>query len=1065
MATLTLTPKYITDKSNFTAVLNGGEDYRTFAIAGVTVGTIAFDTSPLHNRSAACRLSTYSVSYQQKTNRDSIPKMYWNLSPRKIKATISGSSIGVITSSSSFGRYQQTNTNGNDYVNMSGVSFIDSDNLSSFDRSNLFGGDNLLAFYLSGSSDRTFDSRLYMKGLSATVTYEQRYYARFWDENGNLLGTAQDLAAGVMATAPTTDNQGNTLARDGYTIAWECDQVHGEYNNIYTAGHLPTSTETDLDFHILYRPINRMIVIKDVAKGSFYLYKYVNNDWQLQTESQYQYGAHYYTVQHGDHIKIVADGVTTTAEDLVVRLGDIVDDEISTTTVNGASSTTLDAFETQSITRHYIVTLTAQTHYFTVTTSVINNIGGTITPSRRVKRTGSTTISVTPTAGYKIKAVKVDNVAQTISNNQSWSKTFSNMQADHSVEAEFERIQYSITFDLPSGVSVTANGNAVSGNAQTVNHGDTVEFAFSCGDNMSLTGLFLDSSTDSLIAPVFRQVQNVTYTMFYIAGAHTLKATATSDLVTVTIGENTGNGTVTSDDLTNGTGKFVRSGGTLHFEAEEDYAWRFLQWFDEDDTGTTKNVTITAQYPENSTLTVYAEFEHPDNAVDVDIIGNGTVEKSRDAAYDDESVTFRAVAEEGWTFKKWDWTTGSQESQGSGPSQSPPRTPRKTDNPVTLLWGNVTDHVIHCYFQRTAHDVTLTKNGEPNTVAISEVENPEPFYTNEDLSDPSDGGGDYWFGATLHLTATPGTGWHFVRWSDGGGEGKNTRSIVIGTADIELQAVFAKDTFEQHFKAGEGGSVTIDGESATDVTVEYGDDLLLTFTAELGQKIKDVLVDGVSVFEDVTLTRRGGTYLLASIDAAHTVAVVFAPRIYTNGRRLLDYYPPVIASIVDIQRLMAAYQVSIDALWDAVSFLHENQYIETATDEGVNLWERELGIIPAATDTLNQRKARLRLKWVPSNNFTTKWLHGWLEDVCGATVPWPEVEGYTLKVTLPWFASWWSIFNDLRVYKPANIVLDPCVETPQASGKLYAGFAMQTEYQITIPKESFEIPTESEESP
>ena len=79
----------------------------------------------------------------------------------------------------------------------------------------------------------------------------------------------------------------------------------------------------------------------------------------------------------GDHIKIVADGVTTTAEDLVVRLGDTVDDEISTTTVNGASSTTLDAFETQSITRHYIVTLTAQTHYFTITTSAVSALTGT----------------------------------------------------------------------------------------------------------------------------------------------------------------------------------------------------------------------------------------------------------------------------------------------------------------------------------------------------------------------------------------------------------------------------------------------------------------------------------------------------------------------------------------------------------------------------------------------------------------------------------------------------------------------------------------------------------------
>ena len=97
MASLTLTPKYITDGSSFGGVLNGGEDYRTFASGGVTVGTIAFDTSALHARSAACEILGYSISYQQKCNRDSIPEMWWNFSPRKIKASVSGSSLGTIT--------------------------------------------------------------------------------------------------------------------------------------------------------------------------------------------------------------------------------------------------------------------------------------------------------------------------------------------------------------------------------------------------------------------------------------------------------------------------------------------------------------------------------------------------------------------------------------------------------------------------------------------------------------------------------------------------------------------------------------------------------------------------------------------------------------------------------------------------------------------------------------------------------------------------------------------------------------------------------------------------------
>ena len=1030
---------YITDGASFSGVLNGnGNDYRTIANnSSINVGTLVFDTSKLNSLSPACLLTKFDIKFDQKINAWAYgTELYWEFTPRLIrdytiqdKTRISFNTVNDLASAT------VSKTNGADWVNNRERTLFDGPKT---DAGIAAGG--LLGFFLKGVNPANVQRELWMRDLSATFTYEARYYARFYDDDGTLKKT-QNVDGGSRATPPS-------VSRTGYTVAWSCDGKSGTYS----ANNLPTSEDTDLVFRAVYTPIPVQFTYKRPSKGQINVYRLESNTWQLKLggwNGDYRYYGFYY----GDRIKAEAVDCNDLSEDLLAEVTGDNATPISSTTVSGASGTTLKVFEVNSLTANRNLSVTPQTHYFTITTSA--GAGGTITSTRRVARTGSTTISVTPNAGYRITSVKVDNVSQTIANDQSFSYTFTNVQADHTVEATFARIQYTITFDLPSGVSVTADGSAVSGGSLTVNHGSTIEFAFSCGSSMSLTGLFLDSSTDSLMDPVFKQVQSASHTMYYITGAHTLKATATSDLVTVSIGSNTGNGTVTSDDLDGGN-KFVRSGGTLHFEAEADYAWRFLKWFDDDASGTTKNITIDANYPTASTLSVFAVFEHPDNAVDVDIIGNGTVEKSRDAAYDDESVTFRAVAAEGWTFEKWDWTTGYQESQGSGPSQSPPRTPRKTDNPVTLLWGNVTDHVIHCYFQRTAHDVTLTKNGDPNAVAISSVVNPEPFYQDEDLSDPSDGGGDYWFGATLNLTATPGEGWHFVQWSDEGGEGKNTRSIVIGTADIELQAIFAKNTFNQHFEEAEGGSITIDGVPATDVTAEYGDDLLLVFVADLGQKIKDVLVDGVSVFEDVTLTRRGGTYLLTDITAAHTVAVVFMPRIYTNGRKLLDYYPPVIASIVDIQRLMAAYQVSIDALWDAVSFLQENQYIDTATDEGVSLWERELGIIPAATDTLNQRKARLRLKWVPSNNFTTKWLHGWLKDLCGTDVPWPEVEGYTLKVTLPWFASWWSIFSDLRTYKPANIILDPNVALPEESGNLYAGFAMQTEYEYEVEGETAE---------
>ena len=52
--------------------------------------------------------------------------------------------------------------------------------------------------------------------------------------------------------------------------------------------------------------------------------------------------------------------------------------------------------------------------------------------------------------------------------------------------------------------------------------------------------------------------------------------------------------------------------------------------------------------------------------------------------------------------------------------------------------------------------------------------------------------------------------------------------------------------------------------------------------------------------------------------------------------------------------------------------------------------------------------------------------------------------------------TWWTIFGDLKQYKPANIVLDQSVSLPEEKGNLYAGFAMQTEYEYEVDGETAE---------
>lgn len=1039
MATRTLYPKYKTSSTNFGGILssNGtGEASYDIPVSGCNIGTIVFDTSPLHKLSRACVMQGYSVSYDQRCNINQWSKLYWNLTPKLVgEYRINGNEIDV-RDAYTFGRNVRSDTTGDGWLSKGGA-FLDSNNIGYYSTFSIFGGFLLLGFGLQGENDHSVGSyKLWMRNLRATVTYEQRYYARFWDENGNLLGAEQGLAAGVMANAPTTDNQGCPLERDGYTIAWECDQVVGNYNNIYTANGLPTSVETDLDFHILYRPINRLVCINDVAKGSFYLYKYVNNDWQMQTKWLYHRGCHYYSVQHGDRVKIVAVDVTTTQEDLVVQLSDGDGQEIASTTISGEASTTLDVFETQSITQSYIITLEAQAVNYTIITSA--GTGGSITPSPSVPRGSNQTIRITPSTGYELDTYTFDGSTTAVTGTQRNGMTLQldNVRANHTISATFSKIVIPIDLaGVPSGVTVTG--------PSSVNYGDSQTWVFTCGDDKSLLTTTVDGV--NMMDPVRKQVKSFSVTLNNITETHALAGTVTSNLVTISINQTTG-GTVSGD-----TGVYVKNIGTVTFTYAITDWYDFVKWFD-NSTGRTVDVSTDTSA---SSIVVSAAFEAKTIKISATTHGEkvryngsstvyydggigGTVQIGSDSpgtavnkyVSSTDTVTVKAVPSTGFVVYGFN-VNGSFHAA----------TAAEDGSATYTITEPVADQAVQAWFLRKEYVLAVpiapaAASDDSCSVAINK-KGTENTYTK------------YHYGSELTLTATPGEGWYFVNWSDDPSNQTPTRSITIPAANVTISAVFKKYEFDQMVEIHEGGQATI-GDAPADgtMTVEYGEDLLLTITADYGQKIKDVVLDGESVFGAVTLTRRGGTLLLANITASHHIEIFFEAKTYTNNRKLLDYYPPVIKSIHEIKALMEALQVQNDAMWDAMSFVFENQFIKTATNEGVTMWERELGIIPGANDTLQQRKERLRVKWVPKNRFTMRWLTGtdkepgWLEKVCGQPVPDPILTDYSLRVVLPSGVDWIRIFEDLKQYKPANIVLDPRVLAPRTTQKIYVGTAI-----------------------
>lgn len=144
-------------------------------------------------------------------------------------------------------------------------------------------------------------------------------------------------------------------------------------------------------------------------------------------------------------------------------------------------------------------------------------------------------------------------------------------------------------------------------------------------------------------------------------------------------------------------------------------------------------------------------------------------------------------------------------------------------------------------------------------------------------------------------------------------------------------------------------------------------------------------------------------------------------------RRLLDYLPPVLKDVLEFQAINAANEAEISLAWDATTLLLANQFLETADNNGVSVWERELRIHPKDTDSLELRKTRIKAMWNLELPYTIPWLKNWLTGLCGPTGHEEKLSGYTLNIQLDYNALpnteslATEILNMLLIVCPANM--------------------------------------------
>jgi hypothetical protein len=147
-----------------------------------------------------------------------------------------------------------------------------------------------------------------------------------------------------------------------------------------------------------------------------------------------------------------------------------------------------------------------------------------------------------------------------------------------------------------------------------------------------------------------------------------------------------------------------------------------------------------------------------------------------------------------------------------------------------------------------------------------------------------------------------------------------------------------------------------------------------------------------------------------------------------NNRKLIDYLPPVIQSILEIAELMQAEQPEAEQLWEAANMLPLERLVNTATVYGLSRWETILNIRPENPDDLEARRQAVKSKVYFSVPYSLPWLQGWLEQQFGTGNVAVHVTDYSLYPAISpgegiSTATLKSVEEALNEIKPANIIV------------------------------------------
>jgi hypothetical protein len=140
---------------------------------------------------------------------------------------------------------------------------------------------------------------------------------------------------------------------------------------------------------------------------------------------------------------------------------------------------------------------------------------------------------------------------------------------------------------------------------------------------------------------------------------------------------------------------------------------------------------------------------------------------------------------------------------------------------------------------------------------------------------------------------------------------------------------------------------------------------------------------------------------------------------------LIKYLPPFLREVLELIQLTNSEDRVFNMMWDEVDKALNNFYIDTLDEYGCSRWESMLDINILGTDTLQDRRFRIKTRINMELPYTYKRLIEMLNTLCGSDGYAIDLSEYSLKVRLELTAKkqFDSVVELLNNVVPANIKL------------------------------------------